>query len=204
MELPIVFPADEIAEQVIGESYNVLISPPMTPMWHVLDSGWELRAALDVLQYTLDASSPTFYSSPVDGGWASQGMFTSPNSSSQQTPLSIPQNSNQPALKHYKSDLPSGFCHSCGRKTRKIRVAVCGRFLRSVCRKVICEKCLERNPKWAHRAPLGTEPIPEWECPHCRTMCGSKAQCAVYGKSNQKRHVGIMKRRSSAVRSSNA
>ena len=95
--------------------------------------------------------------------------------------------------KTYKNSEPSRFCHICGRKAINLRVAPCGRIIGNHCRKVVCERCVEK-----HRlddAPLHGEPVASWSCPHCRASCPPKAQCNTYGRTNFKRHLALMQRR---------
>lgn len=105
-----------------------------------------------------------------------------------------------------KGDLvASRFCHVCGRKRGNGpgRAAVCGRIKTRECRKTVCAHCLgKRAVEWGiealvlNGAHLAVSEVgDEWECPHCRRLCGDKAQCATYRKTNWRRHVLLMKRK---------
>ncbi len=100
--------------------------------------------------------------------------------------------------KTYKCSQPSRFCHICGRKAVNIRVAACGRIMGNHCRKVVCERCVEKHG-WAD-APIHGIPTPSWSCPHCRGGCPPKAQCNTYGRTNFKRHLALLRRRQYRLR----
>lgn len=89
--------------------------------------------------------------------------------------------------KRYKSAAPSRFCHVCGRKAATTRVALCGRLVDGLCRKVVCERCINKYG-WAKDAPVGkSTPDKNWSCPHCRGVCVPKASCSTYERINSKR-----------------
>ncbi len=93
-----------------------------------------------------------------------------------------------------KSKISSRFCHVCGRKTDRIRVAPCGRVKDGLCRKVVCEKCCKKMGI-AGETPLGLEPDRNWKCPHCSGTCIPSAQCGTYRRTNFKRHQALIRRR---------
>lgn len=89
--------------------------------------------------------------------------------------------------KRYKSATPSRFCHVCGRKAATTRVALCGRLIDGLCRKVVCERCIIKY-NWEKDAPVGKNtPDKNWSCPHCRGVCVPKASCSTYERINSKR-----------------
>lgn len=83
-----------------------------------------------------------------------------------------------------RSVKPAQFCHLCWRSTQRVNVVVCSNILFSSCRKIVCEKCFEKfGWDWA----AATSEREHWICTHCRGSCPGKAQCYVYGRTNEKR-----------------
>jgi hypothetical protein len=73
---------------------------------------------------------------------------------------------------------------SGSRTTRKVNNICCNNFKKGTCRKVICEKCFnDYGWDWARF----TERPSEWICTHCRDCCPSRAQCAIYRRTNERR-----------------
>lgn len=131
-------------------------------------------------------SSPCGSKSPL--GWQDDTQLLS-----MPPPLQLPAPPTQ-RPKQYKKATPSRFCHVCGRKSANIRVAICGRIARGLCRKVICELCFKRYG-WDATNLLDAPPNPCWQCPHCTGMCVPKAQCNTYKRTNLKRHLALRERR---------
>lgn len=78
----------------------------------------------------------------------------------------------------------SRFCHICSRTTRKVKNMCCANFYKGSCRKVICQKCFEEygwDWEGASANPMS------WLCTHCQGACPSRAQCAIYQRTNERR-----------------
>lgn len=79
---------------------------------------------------------------------------------------------------------PAQFCHVCWRSTKRVEVAICSNIARSACRKVICQKCFH---KFGWNFENASAPSSNWTCTHCCGNCPNKAQCYVYGRTNERR-----------------
>ena len=82
---------------------------------------------------------------------------------------------------------PSIHCHVCGSAAFGGRV--CGRYLQSMCRKVVCEKCLIR-----FRLEENSD-ISPWKCPHCLGSCPPKSKCHVYSRCYRKKRLAVKRRK---------
>lgn len=115
-------------------------------------------------------------------------------------------------LRHYKRPTASKFCHVCARKSTNVPVVVCSRIEEGLCRKVVCEYCLQKYG-WqgeAHGATRRTQEIEGmnvdscrerkgvWVCPHCSGQCVARAQCNTYGKVNYRRHLKLRRKKDGA------
>ena len=126
-------------------------------------------------------STPTGVISPMKPGWELE--FSPDYMSLPPTPLDVKSKGRLSAAP------PSIYCHVCGRVAYGGRV--CGRYLRSLCRKVVCEKCL-------HRFRLeGSSDDSSWMCPHCLGTCPPKSKCYVYSKRYLKRRLASKSRKTS-------
>lgn len=111
--------------------------------------------------------------------------------------------------KQYKRREPSRFCHLCGRRSPNVPMAICSRVMDGMCRKVVCEYCFEKHG-WDRTVIDDAKRVRErkgseldtvrgrkavWECPHCQGICGYKAQCKTYGRTNYKRHLRLRDKR---------
>jgi hypothetical protein len=88
-----------------------------------------------------------------------------------------------------RTDVVGFFNYVCvafsgSRTTRKVNNICCNNFRKGTCRKVICEKCFnDYGWDWARF----TKKPSEWTCTHCRDCCPSRAQCAIYRRTNERR-----------------
>lgn len=85
--------------------------------------------------------------------------------------------------------LPARFCHNCWRpQSERNRLFVCANYKPGApkgCRKVQCEMCIGRTQ----------EQTGPRECLHCLGLCGPKAQCATYSRTNGRRKIQLEERR---------
>lgn len=90
----------------------------------------------------------------------------------------------------YDKKKPSRFCHICLRRAEKVSMVACNGIISGKCRKVICKKCFrEQDWDWNKAIEINSN----WTCSHCLHRCPDRAQCFNYSKTNNKRHVRLMK-----------
>ena len=76
---------------------------------------------------------------------------------------------------------PSLYCHVCSRTAYDGRV--CSGYLQSLCRKVVCEECLDRFKL------QGSEDDTPWMCPHCLGVCPPRSKCHLHRGSRSKKRL---------------
>lgn len=92
----------------------------------------------------------------------------------------------------YTDTTPSKFCHVCQKLQADKMHVVCENMQAGRCRKVVCKKCCTTFG-WDWKEI--TAPDARWCCPHCTNSCPKRAQCYIYEKTNDRRRLGIMKKR---------
>lgn len=94
--------------------------------------------------------------------------------------------------RRYRDARPSNFCHVCQRYQKRNTFAICTNIKNGLCRKVVCHECFLSNG-WDWEKAMDN--CKSWCCPHCTDTCPRRAQCFTYGKTNNRRRLGIMKKR---------
>ena len=97
-----------------------------------------------------------------------------------------------------KNTTPSRYCHICLRRADRIVTLACTNSMRGTCRKVICTKCF-KDYNWDWKAAVLDK---SWTCCHCRDKCPNRAQCFIYGRTNDRRHQALMQRKEEAEKRS--
>lgn len=92
----------------------------------------------------------------------------------------------------YTDTTPSQFCRVCQKFQADKMYVTCDNMQAGLCRKVVCKKCCVAF-RWNWKKI--TVPGSRWCCPHCTNTCSKRAQCYIYEKTNDRRRLGIMKKR---------
>eukprot|EP00180_Rhodochaete_pulchella_P003659 Plantae.Rhodophyta-Rhodochaete_pulchella.ctg6451.p1 GENE.Plantae.Rhodophyta-Rhodochaete_pulchella.ctg6451~~Plantae.Rhodophyta-Rhodochaete_pulchella.ctg6451.p1 ORF type:complete len:352 (-),score=41.55 Plantae.Rhodophyta-Rhodochaete_pulchella.ctg6451:394-1449(-) len=94
--------------------------------------------------------------------------------------------------KSSKIKKPSKYCHLCGHTAPVDHRVLCRNIAEGTCRKTICRSCF-LNQGWNFEE---CSQNPSWECSHCRGECPQRAQCTYYARTNRKRHISLMMKKS--------
>lgn len=104
------------------------------------------------------------------------------------------------AQRKYRDARPSNFCHVCQKFQKGSTYAICSNIRNGLCRKVLCQSCfLCFGWDWNEAVDIRKN----WCCPHCTDICPPRAQCFTYERTNNRRRLGIMKKRNFTKRKAN-